>query len=270
MTFHPRRNWQDMTTAEFAALDAERLIAILPVAAIEQHGPHLPVSVDATLNQGILERAWQIMPEHLPVTTLPLLSIGKSPEHQGFPGTLSLSAETLIRLWTEVGESVARVGVRKMLIFNSHGGQPEIMNIVALDLRVRLKMLVVKLSWFGPGIPAGLFTPEEEKHGIHAGAIETAMMLHLDPEHVQIEKAKTFGSSRADYEQEYLFYRPKSGVGFGWAAQDLHPSGACGDPTTATAEQGEKVVDHAARVLIQVLEDMDRYPLDLLRDPPLQ
>ncbi len=269
MTGIPRRYWQEMTTAEFAALDVERLIAVLPVAAIEQHGPHLPISVDATLNQGILRCALEIMPPELPVSILPMLPIGKSPEHQGFPGTLSLRAETLIRLWTEIGESVARMGVRKLLIFNSHGGQPEIMNIVALDLRIRLKMLVVKLNWFGPGIPKGLFSSAEEQHGIHAGAIETSMMLYLDPEHVQMDKAANFRSSRQDYQQDYLFYRPKSGVGFGWAAQDLNPSGACGDITEATADKGKQLVDHAARILVQVLEEMDRYPLSLLRDPPM-
>lgn len=264
--FHPRRYWQDMTTAEFAALDPQQVVAVLPVAAIEQHGPHLPVSVDATINTGILSRALELMPSTLPVTFLPLQAVGKSPEHQAYPGTLTLSAETLIRVWTELGESVARTGIRKLLIFNSHGGQPEIMNIVALDLRVRLQMLVVKLNWFGPGIPAGLFSPEEERHGIHAGAIETSMMLHLAPEQVQMDKAAPFRSSRQDWQDHYSFYRPKSGVGFGWAAQDLHPSGACGDPTLASADKGRQLVDHAAQKLVQVLEEMCRFPLSLLKN----
>ena len=137
MTKMPRRCWQDMTTEEFAALDAARVIELLPVGAIEQHGPHLPVSTDACINQGILARALEQMPDDLPVTVLPMLPIGKSSEHLGFPGTLTLSAETLIRLWTEVGLSVARAGVRKLVLFNSHGGQPQVMDIVARDLRVR-------------------------------------------------------------------------------------------------------------------------------------
>ncbi len=136
----PRRYWQDMTTVEVAALDHARAIALLPVAAIEQHGPHLPLAVDATINRGVLEHALTLMPDDLPVTILPALPIGKSDEHGAFPGTLSLSAETLIRLWSEVGDSVARAGVRKLVLFNSHGGQPQILDVVASGLRARHAM----------------------------------------------------------------------------------------------------------------------------------
>jgi creatinine amidohydrolase len=126
-----------MTTTEFAALPADT-VAVLPVAAVEQHGPHLPVYVDACLNEGVVARAIELLPPELPVTFLPMQAVGKSNEHLAFPGTLSLSAETLIRLWTEIAESVHRASVRKLVLFNSHGGQPQIMDIVARDLRVRL------------------------------------------------------------------------------------------------------------------------------------
>ena len=152
----PARLWQEMTTTDFAALDPERTIAVLPVAAIEQHGPHLPVSVDACINQGILDEVLRRLPDDLPVTFLPLMPIGKSNEHMAYPGTLTLSAETLIRLWTEIGESVFRAGIRKLVIVNSHGGQPQIMDIVARDLRVRLGMLVVTLR-ARPGISESTF-----------------------------------------------------------------------------------------------------------------
>jgi creatinine amidohydrolase len=184
-----RRLWQEMTTAEFAALDAPRVIAILPVGAIEQHGPHLPVEVDARINAGILERVLEIVPDELPVTLLPAMPVGKSNEHIAFPGTLSLSAETLIRLWTEIGESVARAGVRKMVIFNSHGGQPQIADIVARDLRVRFAMLVVTVNGYSLGKPQGLFPESELRHGIHGGTVETSMMLHLRPD---LRKSRQF------------------------------------------------------------------------------
>ncbi|HUA52273.1 MAG TPA: creatininase family protein, partial [Candidatus Sulfotelmatobacter sp.] len=144
----PRRHWQDMTTAEFAGLDRTRVIAVLPVAAIEQHGPHLPVAVDACIGRGIVEHLVARLPADLPVTILPMIAIGKSNEHQGFPGTLTLSTETLTRVWTEVGESVARAGIHKLVILNSHGGQPQIMDIVARDLRVRHAMFVVAASYW--------------------------------------------------------------------------------------------------------------------------
>jgi creatinine amidohydrolase len=145
-----------MTTTEFAALPADT-VAVLPVAAVEQHGPHLPVYVDACLNEGVVARAIELLPPELPVTFLPMQAVGKSNEHLAFPGTLSLSAETLIRLWTEIGESVHRAGVRKLVLFNSHGGQPQIMDIVARDLRVRLEMFVVCASSYAFGMPVGAF-----------------------------------------------------------------------------------------------------------------
>ena len=156
MSNKPRRGWQDMNTEEFGGPDAERWIAVLPVGAIEQHGPHLPLCVDACINQGILARALELLPEQVPVTVLPPIPVGKSNEHIAFPGTLTLSADTLIRLWTELGEAVARAGVRKLVLFNSHGGQPQVMDIVARDLRVRLGMLAVAYSWDAAGVPPGL------------------------------------------------------------------------------------------------------------------
>src|ERR1700722_11341466 len=192
MSRFPRQRWEEMTTADFAALDRERVIAVLPVAAIEQHGPHLPVSVDAAINSGIVERVIALLPDDLPVTFLPMMPVGKSNEHQAFPGTLTLSAETLTRLWTEIGESVARAGIRKMVIANSHGGQPQIMDIVARDLRVRLGMLVVTLSYGGLGRPPGLFPDGELRHGIHGGSGETSVLLYLRPDLVREAERRNF------------------------------------------------------------------------------
>ncbi len=141
-----RRYWQDMTTTDVAAADMQRLIALLPVAAIEQHGPHLPLSVDATINRAILERAVTLMPADLPVSVLPAQPVGKSDEHGAFPGTLSLSAETLIALWRDIGASVARAGVRKLVLLNTHGGQPQILDVVAGELRARHQMLAVAVN----------------------------------------------------------------------------------------------------------------------------
>ncbi len=139
----PRRYWQDMTTTEFASLDADRVIAVLPIASIEQHGPHLPVCADACTNQAVIERTLELLPDELPVTVLPMMPVGKANEHSSFPGTLTLESETVQRLWTEIAESVHRVGIRKLVLFNSHGGNRRILQVVARDLRVRLDMLVV-------------------------------------------------------------------------------------------------------------------------------
>ena len=264
----PRRFWQDMSTQEFAELDAARVIAVLPVGAIEQHGPHLPVATDACINQGVLARALEQMPDDLPVTVLPMLPVGKSNEHIAFPGTLTLSAETLIRVWTEVGECVARAGIRKLVLFNSHGGQPQIMDIVARDLRVRHAMLVVAWSWYASGLPAGLFDEAEVRHGIHAGAIETSMMLHLRPDLVRMDLAADFPPLMRELAGDYRHLSPTGAGRLAWMAQDLHPSGACGDASAADADRGRVLVEHAAQTLIALLREIDRYPLDRLRPGP--
>src|SRR3954471_15544799 len=140
----PSRFWADLSTRDFARVQAAgaaaQTVAVLPVAAIEQHGPHLPVSVDTTLVDGVIAASLPHIPADLPVLFLPTQQVGKSNEHMRFPGTLTLSAETLIRLWTEIGESVARAGVRKLVLFNSHGGQVSIMDIVARDLRTQCNL----------------------------------------------------------------------------------------------------------------------------------
>lgn len=260
-----KRLWQEMTTEDFAGLEASRVIAIQPVAAIEQHGPHLPVEVDARINEGVLRRALELMPDDLPVTILPAMPVGKSNEHTAFPGTLSLSAETLIRLWTEIGDSVARAKIRKLVLFNSHGGQPQVADIVARDLRVRHGMFVVTANCYALGKPPGMFPEDELKHGIHGGTVETSMMLHLRRDLVKMDKARNFVPLSATMEREYEILAPEGKVGFGWQTQDLNPHGACGNAAAADAERGAQLVNHYARRLIQLLREIDRFPLSTLK-----
>ena len=176
------RFWADLSTRDFAQLDAPATVAVLPVAAVEQHGPHLPVSVDTTLVDGVIAASLPHLPADLPVLFLPTQQVGKSNEHIRFPGTLTLSAETLIRVWMELGACVARTGIRKLVLFNSHGGQLSVMDIVARDLRTAHGLIVYSTNWFT--LPLGdevngLFPPEEHRFGIHAGDMETSMMLAL-------------------------------------------------------------------------------------------
>jgi creatinine amidohydrolase len=256
----PRRRWVEMTTAEFAVLPPDT-VAVLPVAAIEQHGPHLPVYVDACLNEGVIAHAMTLIPPELPVTFLPMQAVGKSNEHLAFPGTLSLSAETIIRLWAEIGESVNRAGVRKLVLFNSHGGQPQIMDIVARDLRVRLEMFMVCASSYSFGMPDGAFADDELTHGIHGGTVETSMMLALRPDLVHMHKAENFAPLSIALAKDYRYLTPEGRIGFGWQAQDLHPSGACGNARDADAARGARCVEHAAQGLVALLQEVHRYPL---------
>ncbi len=169
MSTLPKRDWAEMTAQDLAAgVDKARWIAVLPLAAVEQHGPHLPLEVDVIIAEAYLARTRKLIPAELPVTFLPLQSIGLSQEHVAFPGTRTLSAEAAIRAWTEIGDSVHRAGLRKLLLITSHGGNTAVMDIVARDLRARNAMLVVTCGWHRFGYPDGLFSAEEQRHGIHA------------------------------------------------------------------------------------------------------
>ena len=268
MTELPRRYWSEMTSLEFSRLDSEKTIALMPVGAIEQHGPHLPVVVDTCLLEGILDRAVEIMPAELPVTILPTLAIGKSNEHSRYPGTLTLSAETLMRLWLEVGACVAAAGIRKLVLYNSHGGQVSLLDVVGRELRVQHNMLVVTTSWFALGFPQELFDAAENKHGIHGGAIETSMMLQLAPELVQMQEAANFPSAAAALAETSRWLSIGPGGKLAWQTQDLNPQGACGDARVADAAKGKILIDRAAQGLIELLQDVDRLPLSTLdRDP---
>lgn len=256
--------WHELTSPEFAGLDPERTVAVLPVGAIEQHGPHLPVAVDTCLLEAILREALARMPAGLPVLVLPTSAVGKSDEHRDFPGTLTLSAETLARVWTEIGAAVRRAGVRKLLIFNSHGGQPQVAQIVARALRVEHKMLAVAANWFSWGLPDGLFDPAEIRHGIHGGAVETAMMLAVHPDLVEHPATADFVPVTVADDLDYPRLRALGAAGLGWQAQDLHREGVCGNASAATAEAGYAVIEHAARCLVELVEELVRFPLERL------
>ena len=206
--------------------------------------------VDAAINAGIVSRALELMPADLPLLVLPSLPIGKSNEHSAFPGTLTFSYETLGRAWFEIGESVNRAGCRKIIFFNSHGGQPQLVDIVCRELRVRLGMFAVACSWFHIVDLSDLFDPTELRHGIHAGAIETSMMRRLHPDLVDMSKARNFVSLSERIEQANPVLRSEGAVGFGWQAQDLNAAGACGDAARATSESGEAIVERAATALV--------------------
>ena len=268
----PSRFWADLSTRDFTGLrasgQARQTVAVLPVAAIEQHGPHLPLSVDATLLQGVMDAALPLLPAALPVLFLPPQVVGLSPEHIRFPGTLTLSPATVIALWTEIGECVARAGVKKLLLFNGHGGQVSVMDIVARELRTRSHLLVYSASWFSLPLPdavAGQFSAEEHRFGIHAGEIETSMMLHLAPSAVHMEHARDFRSTSQDRAERYAILGNGKSAKLAWAAQDLNHEGAAGNAAAANVDDGMALLDAAGRALADLLKEIDRLPADTLK-----
>jgi creatinine amidohydrolase len=253
--------WWDQSAKDFASFAMERVVAVLPVAAVEQHGPHLPVRVDAAINAGIVQAAVDLMPAELPVLVLPALPIGKSNEHLAYRGTLTLSHETLFRLWFEIGESVARAGCRKIILFNSHGGQPQVIDIVCRELRVKHAMFAVNAMWSPMTKKDDLFSSDELRHGIHGGEVETSVMLHLHEKLVAMSEARNFAPLSLDLEAAGGILTPEGAVGFGWMAQDLEASGAMGDAASADAERGAVLVERAAKALIQLCTEVAAYPL---------
>lgn len=267
--------WADLTTQHFARLAAspmiDRVVAVLPVAATEQHGPHLPVSVDTTLVKGVINASLAHLPSDLPVLFLPTQQVGKSNEHIRFPGTLTLSAQTLISVWMELGACVARAGIKKLVLLNSHGGQLGVMDIVARDLRSAHDLIVYSTNWFtlplGDEV-MGLFPAREHRFGIHAGDMETSMMLALREKYVDMAKAQDFGSSAQDRAASNPILGNGSSAKLGWQMQDYNPFGAAGNAAAANAEKGRAVIDAAARQLVRMLQEVSELPLTTLNPKP--
>lgn len=264
----PSRYWAELPWPAFRDLPAAT-VAVLPVAAIEQHGPHLPVSVDTTINEGVVGRALALLDPATPVLVLPTQAIGCSVEHVRFPGTLTSTPETLLALWTEIGESVARAGVRKIVLLNSHGGQPQIVDLVCRRLRGRSGMFAVACMWSRLGKPEGIVDAVEARHGIHGGLVETSLMLRLAPALVDMSRAQDFRSAWMARENAFSVLVPEGAVGFGWETQDLHPAGALGDASRASVAAGEAVLAHAGAQLARLLEEVSRFDVEgWLRDGP--
>jgi creatinine amidohydrolase len=264
----PPRDWTAIRWADVARVDAARWIAVLPLAATEQHGPHLPLRTDVLIAEAYLARVREMLSETVPATFLPVEEIGISTEHTDYPGTLTLPPETALRKWLGIGASVARAGIKKLVIVTSHGGNSAAMTIVAQELRAQFGLLAVTTAWSRFGAPADLFTAEELRHGVHGGAVETSIMLARYPGEVRQQAVANFVPSSIAIEQQYRRLSTHRPAPFAWQAQDLHPSGAAGDATQASAEKGERLLDHGARAFCELLEDVDRFDLSMLAAGP--
>ncbi len=260
--------WTDLHWPDLSDQPAGGIIAVLPLAATEQHGPHLPLGTDVMIAQAYLERVAENLPATTPAIFLPIQPIGISTEHISFPGTLTLPTEVALQSWMAIGDSLARAGVRKLVIVTSHGGNSAAMTLVAQDLRAKHNMLVVTTSWSRFGAPVGLFPDEEISHGIHGGAVETSIMLARFPESVRQHKLADFVPASLALARDFKFLSTQRPAPLAWQAEDLHPSGAIGNATLASAAKGNLLLDHGALAFCELLRDVEAFDLERLGQKP--
>ncbi len=258
--------WNELSTDDFEALSAQDVVVVLPIAATEQHGPHLPLATDSAIGRGMLETLRSMLPGGMQVLVLPIQEVGKSDEHLAAAGTLSGDARDLISLWGAVGAGVRRAGLRKLVIVNSHGGNNPVMEIVARDLRVHEQMVVAVTQWNRFGLPPDTYDETERKIGVHAGAVETALMLHFRPELVRMDRARHFRSLAEEMDGHYAHLRPTGPHALGWQIGDINPLGAVGNAAAADPEKGRAIAEHQVAGFIELLHDMTRFPVDALFD----
>ncbi|MCM3627790.1 creatininase family protein [Paenibacillus glycanilyticus] len=258
---YDRRFLPRLTTKEIAAMSKEEVLLVLPVGAVEQHGPHMPVFTDTLIGEAMLAAAFEHLPEDAPVWLLPSVNYGKSTEHAGHPGTITLSATTLMAVLEDISSSLARSGFRKLLLFNTHGGNADLLGMMAREIRIATGLEVYRLDPGSVGY-SDSFTDEAEKAcGIHAGDVETSLVMAMCPGWVNAELAPRemprFPDSRS------FSFRSRS---FAWVMNDISSSGVAGDATKATADRGDAMLKTAGPLLAEALVHIAAFHMDSLKN----
>jgi creatinine amidohydrolase len=256
-----KRDYNSMDTSDIHEADTSEWIAVLPLGAHEQHGPHLPFETDTIIANGISCRLAEVLPDTAPVTFLPAEPVGYSIEHMDVEGTKTLSFDEAVNKWIKIGEGLAKQGIKKLLLLNAHGGNSPLTTLVATELRIRFDMLCVATSWTRFLVPGDVFTVEEKAFGIHGGDIETSVMLVFAPDKVDMGKAKNFKSFQEELTQSMKHLRAYGPHAFGWKMKDLNRQGVTGDASIASAAKGEVLILQSVSGLRELLSDMQRFDL---------
>ncbi len=259
----PTRQWDD-NPVDLDPSERRDWIAVLPLGAHEQHGPHLPFETDTLIAKGVVEASIEQMPAHVPATFLPVEPVGYSVEHMDVAGTRTLAWDEAVRRWLGMAEMLSGKGIRKFVMLNAHGGNSPLMTIFATEARTRYNMLAVATAWTRFGVPDDIISDRERAFGIHAGDIETSVMLALHPDLVNLDKAEDFGSRQEDLARSARHLRAYGPHAFGWKISDLNRQGAVGNARAATARKGRAIVDHAAGAFVELLEDIHTFDTDRL------
>jgi creatinine amidohydrolase len=260
---HPRPRFCD-NNPTLASTERRDWIAVLPLGAHEQHGPHLPFDTDTLIAAGLVERLFPALPSSLPVTFLDVEPVGYSIEHMDVEGTRTLAFDEAVHRWLGIAEDLNRQGIRKFVMLNAHGGNSPLLTIVATEARVRFDMLAVATSWTRFGQPQGWILAEDKAIDIHGGDIETSVMLALWPGKVNMAKAKAFTSAQSGFARDFKHLRAYGQHAFGWKMSDLNPLGVAGNAAAATAERGEQLVAHAVSGIIELLQDVAKFDVHTL------
>lgn len=257
----PRRRWIEMPTTAFGPA-AAGWVAVLPLAAVEQHGPHLPVGVDTLVAEAMVARSIAALPADAPVTFLPVQAVALSPEHIRFPGTLTLDWDTAMRAWLDIGASVARAGVRRIVLITSHGGNAAAMEVVARQLRLRHGMLAVATSWSRLSRWRDIYPPADPMIDIHGGQSETSILRAIRPDLVDMAAAQDFRSAQEGFAAANRHLALHGGTAnAAWIAGDLNPAGAVGDAASARADWGEAELESAVAGFVTLMAEVARTPL---------
>ncbi len=254
------RNFAYLNWKQVDALPRATTLLVLPTAAIEQHGHHLPLATDTLINNLLLGRALAKLPADAPVYALPPVHYGKSNEHIGFPGTLSVSSATFMAVLRDLGASLSSAGFRKLALYNTHGGNTALIDVMARDLRAEFKLRTFTLHGSG-GVKFEGLNAQERAYGFHAGEVETAFLLASAPE--LVDRSAYTTNYIADIAKPEMLLPENAPATFAWLTRDISSSGVMGDPRPATAENGARWIDEAATRLAAALEAMLRFP-----DPP--
>lgn len=252
----------EMNDPALTSADRANWIAVLPLGAHEQHGPHLPFETDTIIAQGVVERLIKALPDTLPVTFLPVEPIGYSIEHMDVAGSKTLTYDEAISRWLGIAQQLNTLGIRKFLMLNAHGGNSPLMTIIATEARVRFNMLAVATSWTRFGQPAGWIDPKDKAIDIHGGDIETSVMLALRPDLVAMDRADAFSSKQSTFIDRFKHLRAYGPHAFGWKMSDLNPLGVAGNAKVATAEKGEALLSHSVQGLVELLHDIDSFNIE--------
>jgi creatinine amidohydrolase len=251
------RNFAYLNWKQVDALPRASTLLVLPTAAIEQHGHHLPLATDTLINNLLLGHAFAKLPPELPIYALPPVHYGKSNEHIGFPGTLSVTAATFMAVLRDLGASLSSAGFQKLVLYNTHGGNSSLIDVMARDLRAEFGLRTFALHGSG-GIPFEGLSPQERTYGFHAGEVETALLLAAMPQ--LVDRSAYTVNYIADAAKPEMLRPENAPATFAWLTRDIAPSGVLGDPRPATAENGARWLDEAATRLAAALEAMYRYP----------